>query len=192
MRIRTWAVAAAALALVPLAAAGEDASLQICLAAHSDYTPVYPTLSIPSSSKGVTAVFRFGSGEAHKVVTGTWVAVDVGAAATPNYTVATRTLQGPVSKGRLYFTLPRPLPVGKYRLDVEADRKPWKSAEFNVVADAPEPSLAGPQSLVPLRQGQTWTYDFVQQAGSGARIDLPGVKPDAEGRYHATVLMTAG
>jgi hypothetical protein len=191
MRRRALTILLPVLFLFALAAAGDEAMLQICLAAHADYTPVYPTLSIPSSAKGVMAVFRFGNGETHKAITGTWVAVDVGAAATPNYTLSSKTIQGPLSKGRFYFTLPRPLPVGKYHLDVAADKKPWKSVEFSVVADAPEPTLAGPQALLPLRQGQTWTYDFVQQSGSGAHIELPGIKPDAEGRYHANVVMTA-
>ena len=176
-----------ALLWTPGVFAADEAMLQICLAAHADYSPVYATRSIPASAQEVTAVFRFSPGETHKKIIGKWIAVDVGTAAPPNHVMITKTLEGEATKGRVSIELPRALPVGKYRLEVEADGKAWKSAEFNVVPDLPAPTLAGPEALLPLKQGQRWNYDFVQQAGPGAKIDWPGVKPDAEGRYHAKV-----
>jgi hypothetical protein len=172
------------------AAAADDAMLQICLGAAADYSPIFPTPTIPASAKEVTAVFRFAKGETHKSVTGTWIAVAVGTAAPPNQVLVKSTQKEMMSKGRLWFSLPRALPVGTYRLDVEADGKPWKSAEFSVVPDLAAPSLAGPEALVPTKQGQTWNYDFVQQAGAGAKIGFPDIKPDAEGKYRATVAIT--
>lgn len=179
-----------ALLWTPGVFAADEAMLQICLAAHADYSPVYATRSIPASAQEVTAVFRFSPGETHKKIIGKWIAVDVGTAAPPNHVMITKTLEGDAKKGRLSIELPRALPVGKYRLEVEADGKAWKSAEFNVVPDLPAPTLAGPEALLPLKQGQTWNSDFVQQAGSGAKINWPGVQPDAQGRYHANVSMT--
>ena len=44
--------------------------------------------------------------------------------------------------------------------------------------------------MLPTEPGQTWTYDFVQQAGAGAKVNLPDIQPDAEGKYHATVMMS--
>jgi hypothetical protein len=169
------------------AAAADDAMLQICLGAAADYSPMFPTQTIPASAQEVTAVFRFAKGETHKSVTGTWIAVDVGTAAPPNHVLVKSTQKDMMSKGRLWFSLPRALPVGKYRLDVEADGKAWKSAEFSVVPDIAAPPLSGPEALVPTKPGQTWNYDFVQQAGAGAKIGFPDIKPDAEGKYHATV-----
>lgn len=71
------------------AAFGDDAMLQICLGAAADYSPVFPTSAIPASAQEVNAVFRVANGEIHKSIVGTWIAVDVGAAAPPNYTIIT-------------------------------------------------------------------------------------------------------
>jgi len=180
----------AALLWAPGVFAADESMLQICLAAHADYSPVYATRSIPASAQEVTAVFRFPPGETHKKVTGKWIAVDVGTAAPPNHVMITKTMEGETKKGRLSIDLPRALPVGKYRLEVEADGKAWKSAEFTVVPDLPAPTLPGPEALLPVKPGQTWSYDFAQQAGGGAKINMPGVQPDAEGRYHAKVSIT--
>ena len=70
---------AIALSCMSFAAFGDDAMLQICLGAAADYSPVFPTSTIPASAQEVTAVFRFANGEIHKSIVGTWIAVDVGA-----------------------------------------------------------------------------------------------------------------
>lgn len=168
-------------------AVADDAMLQICLGAAADYSPMFPTQTIPASAQEVTAVFRFAKGETHQSVTGTWIEVDVGTAAPPNHVLVKSTQTDMLSKGRVWFSLPRALPVGKYRLDVEADGKPWKSAEFSVVPDITAPQLSGPETPMPTKSGQTRNYDFVQQAGAGAKIGLPDITPDPEGKYHATV-----
>ena len=139
------------------AAAAEDAILQICLGAAADYSPMFPTQTIPASAQEVTAVFHFGKGETRKSVTGTWIAVDVGTAAPPNHVLVKSTQKDLMSKGRVWFSLPRALPVGKYRLDVEADGKAWKSAEFSVVPDITAPQLSGPEALLPTKPGQNGT-----------------------------------
>jgi hypothetical protein len=41
-----------------------------------------------------------------------------------------------------------------------------------------------------LHEGQTWTYAFVEEAGPGMKVDIPDVKPDADGKARATVTMT--
>lgn len=169
------------------AAAADDAMLQICLGAAADYSPMFPTQTIPASAQEVTAVFRFAKGETHRSVIGTWIAVTVGTTATPNQVLVKSTQNDVVAKGRLWFSLPRALPVGKYRLDVEVDGKAWKSAEFSVVPELAAPQLSGPEALVPTDPGQTWNYDFVQQAGAGVKIGFPDIKPDAEGKYRAKV-----
>ena len=185
MKTRRWLRTVFAAMLLPLGAAhASDSNLQICIAAAADYSAIYPTKNIPSSLREVSAVFSMPDGQGHNV-SGKWIAVDVGQAAPPNYAIGASSSSS-VSKGRLHFTLPRPLPVGKYRLDVAVDGKPWQSAEFNVVQDLPIPKATQPSALLPAEVGQTWTYDFVQQAGAGAKVDLPDIKPDAEGKYRAT------
>jgi len=47
------------------------------------------------------------------------------------------------------------MPVGKYRLDVSADGKPWKSTAFTVVEVAKAPDVKKPEDLLPLRQGRS-------------------------------------
>lgn len=170
------------------ARASDDGYLQICIAAAADFTPVYPTVNVPGSLREVTAVFALPGGESHDV-SGAWYAVDAGDAAPANYRIGTSSVKN-TSKGRLFVTLPRDFPVGKYRLDVEVDGKSWRSAAFNVVQGLPAPKVERAEDMLPTALGQTWTYDFVQQAGPGAKIDLPDIRPNAEGKYNATVTMS--
>ena len=153
------------------ARASDDGYLQICIAAAADFTPIYPTVNVPGSFREVSAVFALPGGESHNV-SGTWYAVDVGNAAPANYRIDASSLDN-TSKGRLFVTLPRDFPVGKYRLDVEVDGKPWKSAAFNVVQGLPAPKVERPEDM-----------------GAGAKVNLPDIQPDAEGKYHATVMMS--
>jgi hypothetical protein len=185
----SWLVSlGAALLLVPHCGVADEGLLQIGLEAHADYSPVYPSQSFGASNRALNAVFRLAPGENYKTLEGVWVAVDVGAASPPNRVIAKGTV-GKATKGRFKLSLPRGLPVGKYRFDVLADGKPWKSAEFSVVPDIAAPPPGKPQDLIPLKVGQTWNYDFMQQGGAGANISMPGVTPDAQGRYRADVTL---
>lgn len=188
MTYRFLAALASVLLLSSNAGASDGASLQICIAAAADYSAVYLTRNIPASVRQVSAVFRFAQGETHDV-TGAWYAVDVGKAMPPNHRLATTTLHDR-NKGSFLLKLPHAFPLGKYRLDVTVAGKLWKSAAFDVVADLPVPRVARPEDLIPATPGRTWTYDFIQQVGKGATIDLPDIQPDAEGRYRTTVVMT--
>lgn len=187
MTHRFLTVLATVLLLSSNAAASAGASLQICITAAADYSAVYPTRNIPVSVHQVSAVFHFAQGETHDV-TGVWYAVDVGTAMPANHRLATTTLRHR-NEGRFLLAPADALPLGKYRLDVMIAGRLWKSAAFDVVADPPARQVAKPEDLIPATPGRTWTYDFIQQAGQGATIDLPGVKPDAEGRYRTTVVM---
>lgn len=171
-------------------ASAQSPLLQLCLTEAADYSPVYPTQVFPSNVREVAAVAHLAPSESYKVMTGTWVAVDVGKAAPPNTQVAKADITIDTMKKLAFrLTVMGAMPVGKYRLDVLADGKPWKSTEFTVVEAAKAPDMKKPEDLLPLRQGQIWTYAFVQQPGGGAKITLPGVTPDAEGKFRATVTM---
>jgi hypothetical protein len=179
--------ACVALLLVPTLAAAEG-NLQIGLDAHGDYSAVYPSQAFGTSNRALNAVFSLAPGEKHKVLEGVWIAVDAGSAP-PNHTIAKGSIRN-ATKGRFKLSLPRGLPVGRYRFEVRADGHPWKSAAFTVVPDIAAAAPASPNALIPVKVGKTWTYDFMQQAGAGAKISLPGVTPDAQGRLHASVTLT--
>lgn len=194
MRQFSLAAAWALLAALPLSphAQAQTPSLQLCLAAAADSSPVYPTRSFLSTAREVIAVFRLGKGESYKKLTAAWIAVDVGDAAPPNYQIAKADLQlQGKDRGRFRYSQDKPLPLGKYRLEVTADGKSWKSAEFTVAPIGKAADIKQPQELLPLTKGQVWTYAFVQEAGMGGKVNLPGIAPDAEGKYRATVTLTA-
>ncbi|MGH8059760.1 MAG: hypothetical protein ACREOH_21400, partial [Candidatus Entotheonellia bacterium] len=79
-------------------------------------------------------------------------------------------------------------PIGKYRLDVRADGRPWQSVEFTV-AGAAALEIPKPADLSPLTKGQIWTYALLQEAGGPARITKapPGATLEADGKLRATV-----
>ncbi|HXG03997.1 MAG TPA: hypothetical protein VNO23_11375 [Candidatus Binatia bacterium] len=166
------------------------ASLQLCLAEAADYSPVYPTHTFPAgSTEEVTAVVRLPKGDSHPSLVATWSVVDVGAAAPPNQVINKTTI--PIAgRDRAAVHLRSrggALPPGKYRLDVTADGKPWRSAEFTVAA-VPAAEVRQPADLVPLKPGTAWTYRFEQQFAPGVRPQLPpGVRLDPDGRLRATV-----
>lgn len=162
-------------------------ALVTCLAADANHEPIWPTKSFPVSGKQMVCVFRLGDDDSFTELTSKWVAVDVGDAAPANTLIAEGdlNLQGQKS-GKLRYSQPGPLPVGKYRLDVLGDGKPWKSVEFEVAAD-PEPLQVKPAELLPLKEGKTWTYELVQEPGPGVKLSAAGEKLDKDGKLRATV-----
>lgn len=172
-------------------ASAQGPILQLCLAEAADASPVFPTQTFASPVKELLAVFRLGTGESYKTLAATWIAVDVGDAAPANYQIAQSILSlKDARNGKLRYSQPQPLPVGAYRLVVTADGKPWKSADFTVTPPIDAPKLKQPHELLPLREGQVWTYAFVQEAGEGSRVRLPDVTPGTDGKFRASVTMT--
>lgn len=167
-------------------------SVQICLAAAADSTPVYPTTVLPVGGKELTAVFRLGPSDHFTTLAYEWIAVNVGAAAPPNSKIAIGDLPlGDQRAGALHVTgLRQPLPAGEYRLDVTMDGHPWKSTPFSVKAAAPAVTINRPADLLPLTPGKVWTYAFTQESGNGATITIPGISPGPDGKLHATVTLT--
>src|SRR5207237_9705992 len=122
------------------------------------------------------------------------IAVDAGSAAPPNSLAGenTLTLARNTVAGVLRLQLMKGFPAGKYRLDVTADGKPWKSVAFQIVpapAGAALTSLAAP---MPPPSGTVWTYAFVQEPGAIARISKapPGATLGPDGKVRATVTAT--
>lgn len=168
-------------------------SLVTCLAADAESQPIWPTKTFHVSQKQMVCVFRLGEDESFTKLTSKWIAVDVGDAAPANTLIVEADLDLKGQKtGRLRYSQPGPLPIGNYRLDVLGDGKPWKSAELAVAADVKPPAVPAPEALMALTEGKTWTYDFVQEAGPGAKVSAAGEKIDPDGKLRATVTLTVG
>ncbi|MGD1276517.1 MAG: hypothetical protein ABR964_04755 [Tepidisphaeraceae bacterium] len=165
----------------------DESSLQICLAAAADWSPVYPTVQIPISNE-VDAVFRLAKGEKHKHMAYAWKAVDVKGISS-GVVLAHGTIDDYVA-GVFKMNALRGLETGKYRLEVTADDQPWKSQEFEIVAAQAAPAVASVQDLLPLRQGTTWTYAFVLEVAEDAGVFLADVAPGADGKFRATLTLS--
>ncbi len=177
-----------------VAAAQPAVELQLCLAGAADYSPVYPSQSFPAgSTEAVSAVVRLGKGQSYRTLGATWVAVDVGKAAPRNPVISKTTIpmQGKDRAAIHLKSRAGALPPGKYRLDVTADSKPWRSVEFSIVP-VTAPVVRQPGDLLPLKPGMVWRYAFEQQFAPGVKPELPpGTKLDADGRLRATLTKTA-
>ena len=91
----------------------------------------------------------------------------------------------------MHFTHPQGLPAGRYRLELTAGGRPWKSAEFSVASIASS-DVKQPQDLVPLKPGTVWPYAFTQEFGPNVRPRLPaGMALDARGRLRLSLTKTA-
>src|SRR5438132_1512806 len=131
-------------------AAQSGASLQTCLAAAADYSPVYPTVVFPLTSPELDAVFRLGQGEHYKRLSAKWIAVDVGSVAPPNTLTGTEVqgvhlawARGGVPFSEEWWQLTdRGLAASQRRMDGEM-----------VALDPPQIVLAWPVAM-----GRRWDY----------------------------------
>lgn len=175
----------------PLEVRPNEGSLQMCLGAAADYSPVYPTNIFPSNTQELIAVFHRSRSEAHKKLAGTWIAVNTGKAAPPNYVIAkTEFAEEPGDdRGRFRLNLPRPFSPGQYRLEVTEAGKPWHFVEFSVAVSDKNVTVHKPQDIIPLKEGKVWIYSFVQEPGKGVTISEvpPGATLSADGKLRATV-----
>jgi hypothetical protein len=126
-------------------------------------------------------------------LTAIWTAVDVGNAA-PRNLVINKTDMDMMARDRAAARMRSragALPSGKYRLDVTADGKPWRSVEFSV-APLPQSDVTQPTDLMPLSAGTVWRYTFAQQFSESIKSRLPaGMKLDPEGKLRAELTKTA-
>jgi len=200
-----WALLVLLLLLAP-SAQGQPApaaSLDLCLAAAADGSCVYPTRVFRSPTTAVVVVYQVAKGESQPL-TARLTIVDVGGAFPANAVISKQDMRpGGLGRGILTFMGP-PLPMGKYRVDVTAGGKAWKSLEFAVTAAGAAPDITRPEDLLPLATGKAWTYAWVQEAGKtgkvvppgptpgiGEKVGLSGIAPDADGKSRATVTLTA-
>jgi len=168
------------------AAEAKPEPLVLCLALAPDDSPIFPIAEVRADFRGFAVACHVAEGESLKALTATWVALEVGSVAPKNTVIATTTLEiGTRGHGGFSFSLPRDLPVGSYRVDVQADGKAWASLPVSVVAATDVALPAKPADLLPLAKGTAWTYDFRLTPGPGVTLTLPGVTPDADGTLRA-------
>ena len=181
-----------AIVLAESARAEQAAELTPCLSACADNSPGWPTTVFPSSGKRMTAVFRLGDGEKFAKMSARWVVVDVGEATSSGNELAKADLELKSSRtGRFKYSQEAPLQPGKYRLEVQADGKPWKSADLTVVADPSPIEVKSAADLLPLKEGQTWEYDSAIEVGKG--VSWPdGVSPGPDHKVHQRFAVTVG
>ncbi len=168
--------------------AREGAFLELGFAEAMDYTAVYPTKVFPAAgaTREVAAVLRLGKGESHATMAATWIAADV-PGTKPGFVIQRidMDLKGK-DRAVVRFKHPQGLLAGKYRLEITAQGKPWKSAEFQVTPSA-APEVGRPTDLLSLTPGTVWNYALAQEFGPNVRPRLPpGVKLDADGRFRAS------
>src|SRR5690349_20271680 len=121
-------------ALLAAQSAGDEGRVRLCLGATADYDPVLETVEIPDTVNEFCAVFDLGDRSGVGKLTAVYTAVDVGDVAPPNYRLTQ--VEQPVAgmkRGRFRYSQTNPLPVGRYRLEVLADDRAWKSIDFRVV-----------------------------------------------------------
>jgi len=168
------------------------AVLEVCLARAADYSAVYPTSVFPAgATKEVIAVLRLGGGESYPTMTATWTAVEV-AGTRPNFVInkVDMDLKGK-DRAAVRVNHPERLLPGKYRIEITAGGRPWKSAEFSV-APLASPEVKQPGDLQRMNPGTVWRYTFTQEFGRNFRPELPaGMKLDADGKFRASMTKTA-
>lgn len=176
-----------AFAAVSAAWAEDQPFLQPALGRAADYSPVYATNSFPAGAREIIAVFRLAPGKAFKSFTGQLIAVDVGNVAPPNFHVAHAELKSRIGDhGDFRFSLPRPFPAGRYRLDVTGDGRLWKSVEFTVAEAAAAAPLPPADEVVPLADRQSWSYDFLLETGPGVHLTMENAIAGADGKFRGT------
>ena len=177
------------LLLMPSLATAQ-ASFHLGLAPAADYSPVYPSDTFPSKATEFAAIFHLAPGENYRKLTASWIAVDVGGVVAPNHVVLTREQAlGKERVGAFRFRT-NAAPPGKHRIEVRADGQLWKTADFEVVEMPENSARPEAEGLFPLETGAIWRYNMIQEAGEGAKLEVPaGAELDSDGRFRATVIV---
>ena len=150
--------------------------LVTCLGAAADYSPVYPTGAFQSPVREVAGVFRFAEGETAKKMKATYIAVDVGRAAPADSVIAAVELDVKrMDRGFFYYSQPQNMLVGRYRIDVTADGRFWRSAEFRV-APAVRAHAIRAETMYPMMVGRVRSYAFMMEPGPVRKSAYPESK----------------
>lgn len=189
MRVRC--VLAVLFCLIATPAFSHTAQLSLDVAA--DFSPVYPTDTVPSNVHHFAIVYKF-DGEAPKRIHTRFVAVDV-----PGRPANAAAMDSDASIGKGWiravtrYTVARHFPEGRYRVEITGDDKPWEPFEFVVAAPIEMPALKKPEDVMPIRPGAVWEYQFaaVERPSPGIRVRIPEIpSADADGMLRSTMTRT--
>lgn len=178
----------------PVHGAEEAGSLTPCLAMDAVGQPIYPTTMFLPSGKEMVVVFALGPDEKFEKLSSRWIAVDVGDAAPANTEMAENTLDVKGQRsGLLRYSQSVPLPVGKYRLEVRADGKDWKTVDLTV-SDPPEGPVEHEPSapLFELPPDKVFQYQLTSTPGPGVKVNIPFAKPGPDGVVRADLTQKIG
>ncbi|MDQ3439570.1 MAG: hypothetical protein M3478_04395 [Planctomycetota bacterium] len=171
----------------PARGAETEGSLTPCLAMDAAGGPIYPTSTFVPAGRELVAVFALGPEDGFDKLTARWIAVDVGDVAPANTTIGENEMELKARrKGLLRYSQTGPLPVGKYRLEVLARGKEWKTADLTVAAppaDAVERDAAAP--LFEVGEGKSIAYTMTGTPGAGVKLNIPNAKPGDDGVVRA-------
>jgi hypothetical protein len=167
-------------------------NVQIALDGAADLSPVYPTSKIPANAGQVVVLFTLGDQQLHMIQTDITPITAVG-----KFTINREGQTAVIASGTGSRFLVRhlfigDLPVGRWRLTVTIDQKPFGSQEFDVVPAAAPLKISSPIDLAgSLMKGTEWTNDVgaPYEPRPGLKIDLDGItKTDSQGWLRTTAI----
>ena len=174
MRISLFAI----LSILLLGTSVRAQNVQLALDGAADLSPVYPTARIPANARQLVAVFIYGDQRQHKITTQI-----TPIAAAGKYTINSQGQAEAIAVGNGTRFLVRhsflsDLPVGRWRLAVAVDDKPFGSQEFDVVPAAAPLKLKGPVELMgSLTRGTKWSSEVraLHEPRPGLKIPFDGI-----------------
>ena len=167
-----------------------NAGIQTCLATAADLTAVYPTSTFPFGTREMCVTVPLDKKIAK--LTSKWIAVDVGEDIAPaNSVITTADMDVAGSdRARFRYSQPRPMPPGRYRVEISADGAALGSASFMVEEKAMTTNVRQPEDLLPLRPGLVWTFECVEQSSEGPEsrkiATMTVIAEDAQGAHMKT------
>jgi len=167
----------------------EAQKLQMALAAAADFTPVYPFGKIPTNIKGIVAIAELGK-EKPKELVASYFKVGDNPGIGDEKVAEQKQAVGDSPRVVLPYTAPGDWTPWKYRLDVSADGRPWRSAEWEVVPLLPPAILRSAGDIMPLRAGRSWPMVFTSWSSPEVKVTLPGAERDRKGVYRMSASIT--
>jgi hypothetical protein len=166
------------LSILLLGPAVRAQNVQIALDGAADLSPVYSTSKIPANARQLVAVFTYGDQQQHKVTTQITPIAAAGKYTVNSQGQAEAIALGDGTRFLIRHSFLSDLPVGRWRLAVAVDGKPFGSQEFDVVPAAVPLKLSSPAELMgSLTKGTEWTSEIraLHEPRPGLQIPFDGI-----------------
>jgi hypothetical protein len=166
--------------------------IQIALDGAADLSPVYPTSKIPANAGQLVVLFSYGDQQHHFIHTEI-IPITAAGKFTMDREAQTEVIAfGAGSRFLIRHFFIGDLPVGRWRLTVAIDNKPFGSQEFEVVPATVLLKLSSPVALVgSLANGSEWTSEVraPYEPRPGLKVALDGItKVDSQGWLRTTLI----